>query len=236
MKPLLALGLLLAAAGPAPCLPPGSAPQVAARTMLSQDGTRTDSVKDLLKHELTETVYDARGVVIAKKKFLLGENGDPTQGAIYDGADNVLARVQFFFDDLGRVTEERCTNTQGEVFQRVIRQYDASGNPLQPLVINLPVKAASMRPARIDFTRSPAPPLRGTKSKTPAPGTALVAPAQGPKVETVSPGTGAVISTDSDPARPPNLQIPQTTEPPKEEPKKRSKLNPLNWFKKEKQP
>lgn len=232
MRCLLASGLLLLAEPGGWCLPPGTTPQVAARTMLNQDGTRTDSVKDLLKHELTETVYDARGVVIAKKKFLLGENGDPTQGAIYDGADNVIARVQFFFDDLGRVIEERCSNTQGEVFQRVIRQYDVSGKPLQPQVINLPVKAPNMRPAKIDFTRSPALPPRDGRSGGRTPGGAPVAPGQVPRVETVSPGTGAVIGADSDPGQPPNLQIPQPTEPPPAEGKKRSKLNPLNWFKK----
>ena len=100
--------------------------------------------------------------MIAKKKFLLGDNGDPTQGTIYDGADNVIARVHFEFDDLGRVIEERCTNNQNEIFQRVIRRYDASGKPLQPQVFNYPVKAPNMRPSKVDFTQSPDPRASGS--------------------------------------------------------------------------
>ncbi|HEY2573769.1 MAG TPA: hypothetical protein VGH65_06860, partial [Verrucomicrobiaceae bacterium] len=87
--------VMLAVALPLRGSPPG-ATKVSSTSTLHTDGTRTDSVKDLFKHEMTETTYDARKIVIAKKKFLLGENGDPTQGTIYDGADNVIARVQFF--------------------------------------------------------------------------------------------------------------------------------------------
>lgn len=204
-----------------------NATMVAATTTLHKDGTRTDSVKDMFKHELTETVYDARKVVIAKKKFLLGDNGDPTQGTIYDGADNVVARVHFEFDDLGRVIEERCTNNQNEIFQRVIRRYDASGKPLQPQVFNYPVKAPSMRPASANFTQ---PPSSGPARQGAAP---VNSPGQTPQIETVSPASRTVITPGGDPAQPPNLQVPQGG-PPKEEARKGSKLNPLNWFKKEK--
>ncbi|HSJ04968.1 MAG TPA: hypothetical protein VK956_21015, partial [Verrucomicrobium sp.] len=48
-----------------------------AKAVLHQDGTRTDSVKDVTGRQLTETTYDSRNVVIARKTFLLNENGDP---------------------------------------------------------------------------------------------------------------------------------------------------------------
>lgn len=223
--------VLLAVALPALGSPPGST-KVASTSTQHADGTQTDTVKDMFKHEMTETTYNARRVVIAKKKFLLGENGDPTQGTIYDGADNVIARVQFFTDDLGRVTEERCTNNQNEIFQRVIHQYDASGKPLQPQVFNYSVKAPNMRPAKIDYTQSPQP---RSQKPGPAPAEQSVArPGQRPQIESASPGSRNVVTPGDDPA-PPNLQIPQVT-PSKEEKenKKGSKLNPFNWFKKDK--
>ena len=126
--------------------------------MLHPDGTRTESVKDVTKHEITEIIYDARDVVISKKMFLLNENGDATQGVIYDGAGNPIARVQFFFDDLGRMIEERLSNMQGEVFRRVIQPYDASGQPRKQLAYNYNVKAPTMRPATIDYTGTKAAP------------------------------------------------------------------------------
>ena len=230
MKPALALCLLLAAALTARGQAPNST-KVSATTTLHADGTRTDSVKDLFKHELTETTYDARRIVIAKKKFLLGDNGDPTQGTIYDGADNVIARVQFFFDDLGRVIEERCTNTQNEIFQRVIRQYDVTGKPLRPQVFNYPVKAPNMRPSKVDFTQSPEP--RAPRPGAPPVNGAPARPGQSPQIETVSPGSRTVVPSTAVPAQPSTLEIPQG-ETPREDGKKGSKLNPLNWFKKSK--
>jgi len=228
MKTACALCLLLAAAVTAA----GQAAKttmVSATTTLHADGTRTDAVKDLFKHELTETTYDARRIVIAKKKFLLADNGDPTQGVIYDGADNIIARVQFFFDDLGRVIEERCTNTQNEIFQRVIRQYDVSGKPLRPQVFNYPVKAPNMRPSKVDFTQSPQP--RAPSSGAPPVNGALTPPGRSPQIETVSPGSRTVVPSAGVPAQPSNPQVPQG-DAPKEEARKGSKLNPLNWFKK----
>ena len=194
--------------------PPGADTPVKSTTTLHQDGSKTETVKDSFKHEMTETIYDARGVVIAKKKFLLGASGDPTQGTIYDGAGNVIATVQFFFDDLGRVIEERCTNTNHEVFQRVIRQYDVNGKPLQPQVINLPVKAPTMRPARVDYTVMPA--GKGGKG-APQPASGSV----------VSPITGQPVTVGPEPV---SGTVPQQPQPKAE--KKGSKLNPLNWFKK----
>lgn len=127
--------------------------QIYAKGILHEDGTRTDSVKDIQKRETAETTYDSRNVVIAKKVFMLNENGDPIQGIIYDGAGNLIARALFFFDDLGRITEERCVNAQGEIFRRVIRQYDPSGKPLPAKAFDFNVNAPSMKPSVLDFRK-----------------------------------------------------------------------------------
>ncbi len=207
-----------------------NAPKIEARALLHQDGTRTDSIKDINKHEMTETTFSANNVAITKKKFLLNANGDPTQGVIYDGADNLIARVQFFFDDLGRLFEERCTNTQGEIFRRVIHRYDASGKPLPPDAHDYAVNSPKMRPAIIDFTHSPQRPPAATRTGAP------VLPGQGGQIETVSPRTGAVVSADPTQPVPGSAQELTTAQAPADDKKdkKGSKLNPFNWFKKDK--
>ncbi len=228
MKLTLVLCMLQAAALIASGQAPGST-MVAATTMLHKNGTRTDSVKDRYKHEANETTFDGRGVVIEKKKFLLNEKGDPTQGTIYDGADNVIAHAQFIFDDLGRVAEERCINQQNEIYQRIIRQYDSGGKQIQSQVVNYPEKAPNMKPAKLNFTQSPG--QRPFKTGAIPVNSASTRPGQAPQIETASPGSRTVSTQDVEPAPFAPQQIPQT-EAPKEEGKKGSKLNPLNWFKK----
>lgn len=152
------------------------------------DGTKTETVKDMNKRQITETTYDARGVVVTKKTFAVNENGDPIQGVIHDGAGNLVARVMFGFDDFGRLIEERCVNTRGEVFRRVIHSYDASGKRLRPQAFDYKVNSPNMKPASIDFTR-----------RTPPPRGAAVAnqqqvqtPDGQPQIMSVSPTSGYV--------------------------------------------
>lgn len=157
------------------------------KATLHDDGTKTETVKDMNKREITETTYDARGVVISKKTFLVNQNGDPIQGVIHDGAGTLVAKVMFGFDDLGRLKEERCVNTRGEVFRRVIHGYDPAGKRLRPQAFDYQVNAPNMKPASIDFTRGKAPP-RGVDAGE---GQAAAAPAAAvngqPQIMSVSP-------------------------------------------------
>lgn len=173
----------------------GGPSAVSARAILHNDGTRTESVKDVSKREQKETTYDARGVAISKKIFLLNDNGDPMQGVIYDGADNLIARVQFFFDDLGRVTEERCVNTQGEIFRRVIHQYDSNGRPLPVKAFDYAVNAPNMKVGTINFTKIVPAPDQGSGTAPARP----QQPGQTPQIMSVSPRSG----TTTTPAEPP---------------------------------
>jgi len=168
--------------------------KVHGKATLHEDGTRTESVKDTTKREMSDTTYDARGVAVCKKTFLLNENGDAIQGVIYDGAGNLIARVQFFFDDLGRVVEERCVNTQNQIFRRVIRMYDPAGKPLPPKAFDYEVNAPNMRAATMDFTK------RTSPSTAPEPVAATSDGTQTPQIMTVSPRTGARIPATAAPA------------------------------------
>lgn len=156
-----------------------------AKAVLHEDGTRTESVKDVPKREMLDTTFDSRGVAITKKRFLLNAKGDALQGVIYDGADNLLANVQFYFDNLGRVIEERCVNTKGQIFRRVIRQYDPNGKPLEAKAFDYAVNMPQVKAPPINFTKNVPPPnAPATLSAPPKqPGTA-------PQIQRASPTNG----------------------------------------------
>ncbi|TLD70479.1 hypothetical protein FEM03_12175 [Phragmitibacter flavus] len=172
------------------------------KKVLHDDGTQTESVKDMNKGEITETTFDSRGTPISKKTFQVNRNGDPIQGVIHDGAGNLIAKVLFGFDDLGRLKEERCVNTSGEVFRRVIHQYDAAGQKLRPLAYDFKVNAPNMKVATLDFTGRKRAPERVTPGNAvnalnpgnPQP-TGVVQPGGQPQIMSVSPSSGYVQPT-----------------------------------------
>jgi hypothetical protein len=136
-------------------LPAQPAPEtmVEGRTVFHQDDSRTESVKDLNTRELTEMTYNAAGQLTTRKVFLLNDQGQTTQGNIYDGQGNLVARCKVYFDDFGRIQEERMSNLKGGVFQRIIHQYGADGKKMPPKVIHLDAEKPTMRSQMIDFTK-----------------------------------------------------------------------------------
>jgi len=130
----------------------GTAPQIKARTAYHTDGTYTESIQDPFTREQRETTYNAQKVKIAERVYLLNERGLPVQGNVYDGRGQLKARVQVLFDSFGRTSEQRMMNLQGEVYQRIIFEYDAKGKALPPKSINYNVASPDMKPASIDLT------------------------------------------------------------------------------------
>jgi len=130
----------------------GSVPQMKARTAYHTDGTYTESIQDPFTREQRETTYNAQKVKIAERIYLLNERGLPVQGNVYDGRGQLKARVQVLFDSFGRTSEQRMMNLQGEVYQRIIFEYDAKGKALPPKSINYNVASPDMKPATIDLT------------------------------------------------------------------------------------
>lgn len=129
---------------------------VVGRTIYHADDSRTESVRDPNTREMTETTYNTAGQLTVKKVFLLNEKGEPTQGNVYDGRGNLIARCQSFYDEFGRRKEDQLTNLQGQVFQRVIHEYGKDGKALTPKVVNVNTGAApTIKPAAVDFTGQP---------------------------------------------------------------------------------
>jgi hypothetical protein len=131
---------------------------VNARTVYHTDGTSTESVQDPFTREQKEVTYRGEGaqrVKIAERVYLLNERGIPVQGNVYDGRGNLVSRVQVMFDGLGRQSEQRMMNLAGEVYQRIVFEYDNKGKPLSPRSINYSnVQAPEMKTAPIDLTGS----------------------------------------------------------------------------------
>lgn len=148
---IFGISSVLFAAVPA-MLPANPAAQIVGRTMYHPDKSRTESVRNPDLRTLEERTYDANNVMTVRKEFLLNERGEPLQGNIYDGRDNLVARCQSRYDQFGRRVEDRLMNMRGEVFQQVIHEYGADGKAMKPKVINLN-PAPSLKPGVIDFTQ-----------------------------------------------------------------------------------
>lgn len=158
--------LWLASAAIAQPAAPTATP-IVAKSTYHPDNSHSETVVDKTTNELTESTFNSGGALISKKHYLLNERGLPTQGHIYDGRGNLVARSQVYFDEYGRAKEMRSFNLSGQCYQQILYEYGSDGKPKQPKVINVDPRAApSIKPGVIDFTQ-----------QTPAPG--QYAPQQG---------------------------------------------------------
>ncbi len=147
---------------------------IVAKSTYHPDNSHSETIVDKSTNELIEATYNAGGALVAKKHYLLNERGLPTQGHIYDGRGNLVARSQVYFDSYGRATEMRSFNLNGQCYQQVVYEYDkATGAAKTPKVVNVnPGAAPSIKPGVIDFTNSAAPgmmPAQQQQQGVPAP-------------------------------------------------------------------
>lgn len=128
---------------------------IMAKSTYHPDNSHSETVLDKTTNELTESTYNAGGALLAKKHYLLNERGLPTQGHIYDGRGNLVARSQVYFDEYGRAKEMRSFNLSGQCYQQILYEYGSDGKAKQPKVVNVDPRAApSIRPGVIDLTQT----------------------------------------------------------------------------------
>lgn len=139
-----------------------------ARSHYYEDNSHTDIVLDMNVHEMEERTYDAHGALQMRKHYLVNDLGQPTQGNVYDGRNNLVARSRIVFDEFNRIKEMQTANLQGEVFQQIIYTYDVSGKAGKPKVVNYNTKTPTFKPATVDFTKMMPPP--GQEQSTPVQG------------------------------------------------------------------
>lgn len=157
---------LASAAFAQPAAPPAT--PIVAKSTYHPDNSHSETVVDKTTNELIESTYNAGGALVAKKHYLLNERGLPTQGHIYDGRGNLVARSQVYFDAYGRPQEMRTFNLSGLCYQQVIYEYDEKGNAKKPKVVNVnPSAAPSIKPGMIDFTQNTMPPGQAMPQQQP---------------------------------------------------------------------
>ncbi|MGV3660466.1 MAG: hypothetical protein ACO1TE_09770 [Prosthecobacter sp.] len=147
------LWLAAATAGAQPSS--GATAIVSAKSTYHPDNSHSETVLDKSTNELTESTYSAGGALLSKKHYLLNERGLPTQGHIYDGRGNLVARSQVYFDEFGRAKEMRSFNLNGQCYQQILYEYGPDGKAKQPKVVNVDPRAApTIRAGVIDFTQN----------------------------------------------------------------------------------
>jgi len=111
------------------------------QTILHENGSRTESRRNPDTRVLEEFYYGINKRLKNRKLFQLDEEGRALQGLIFDARDNLVGRVEFDFDEFGRLREERSLNQKGRPTQRIIYRYNNKGERLKPLAYNFEEKA-----------------------------------------------------------------------------------------------
>lgn len=90
----------------------------------------TESESDPGRNMLTQITKDARGVVIARREFIMDSKGRIRRGAIWDGKGTLQGRTEYGFDTYDRINEERMFHASGRLIRRMIFKYDATSRRL----------------------------------------------------------------------------------------------------------
>lgn len=90
----------------------------------------TESESDPARNMLTQITKDARGVVIARREFIMDSKGRIRRGAIWDGKGNLQGRTEYGFDTYDRINEERMFHASGRLIRRMLFKYDATSRRL----------------------------------------------------------------------------------------------------------
>ena len=103
------------------------------RTILHPDGSRTISKKDTNAQVINQETLNATGQLIMKRVYQLDAEGKEQRGFVFDSNNQLIYRIGFFYDEIGRLKEEALYNTLGVVVRRQIYEYDRVGNLIRPV-------------------------------------------------------------------------------------------------------
>ncbi len=130
LSTLAAMAALIGTAVSAPRVRERQDGDVWVRTVLhDDDGTRTVSKKDKNVKELVMQTYSANDILLQQSKFELDSRGRFVRGQILDRNNRLMFNCEFFYNNEGRLTEERVTDAAGLPVRRLFYQYDRLGNP-----------------------------------------------------------------------------------------------------------
>jgi hypothetical protein len=90
----------------------------------------TESESDPARNMLTQITKDSRGVIIARREFIMDSKGRIRRGAIWDGKGSLQGRTEYGFDTYDRINEERMFHASGRLIRRMLFKYDATSRRL----------------------------------------------------------------------------------------------------------
>ncbi|MFM7183106.1 MAG: hypothetical protein ACKO2G_16810 [Verrucomicrobiales bacterium] len=117
-------------------LAPGTAPAVdradmiIAQMLVGKEGARTDIIRNPQARTLEVRTLDFEGVVVRKDIFRTNAAGEAVACQVFDRNGNLVYRIRYAFDKLGRKTEEGTYNKAGKMVRRAVYGYDANGKQL----------------------------------------------------------------------------------------------------------
>lgn len=111
-------------------------PLVVAKTILHDNGFKTESVRNPGTKVLEEKTYNRKNILIARKVFELDSEGRALRGLVFDTKKKLIGRIQFGFDEFGRMEEERTWNAHNKLIKRLIYRYDKEGKRSRPMAFH----------------------------------------------------------------------------------------------------
>jgi YD repeat-containing protein len=140
---------------------------VVARFVYHDDGRRTETIRTPENRTLESITRNPDGSLVTREKVQLNASGDPVQAMRYDAQNNLITKVVYLYDRLGRKTAERTYNRHNRAVRDVIYGYDENGKAKPPVARNY----------RDDTPRAPTAPMAPLitpqgKTPRPAPGAA----------------------------------------------------------------
>ncbi len=109
-------------------------PDVWARTVHHEDGTRTESVRDVDAQLIEAMSYDKNDQLVMKRVFQTDAKGVPRRGFVFDGKEKLVYRIAFEYDEIGREKVTTLSDPSGSVLTKVRHHYDSKGKALTPTV------------------------------------------------------------------------------------------------------
>lgn len=133
--------------------------QVWSRILEHNDGTRTESKQDINTKSLEERTFKGQ-VLVKRRLFQLDDLGNPKAGLIFDGKKNLVARIQYYYDEYDELKEERLYNRKGKVIRRLVYGLDKTGLKSKPVAFTYdPNAAPGSQPTRSTEDFDPIMPL-----------------------------------------------------------------------------
>ena len=96
-------------------------------TVIHNDGTRTDTVKNSDARTSETKTYSASQKLLERCVYTLDEQGREVEGVVYDDRGAITARVFFQYDAAGNLAERLQKAPNGMLQRRFVHTRDAMG-------------------------------------------------------------------------------------------------------------